>query len=72
MLTLHEALLRDRELDIEGRERLYDDARELIHAEWGLDRDPLRRSEVDRIMADLKHRLAKKLWKWLPIHIRLN
>jgi len=61
MLTLHEALLRDRELDIEGRERLYDEARELIHAEWGLERDPISRSEVDRVMADLKHRLAKKL-----------
>lgn len=61
MLTLHEALLRDRELDIEGRERLYDEARELIHIEWGLGRDPISRSEVDRVMADLKHRLAKKL-----------
>lgn len=61
MLTLHEALLRDRELDIEGRERLYDAARELIHAEWGLCRDTMGRSEVDRVMADLKYRLAKKL-----------
>lgn len=61
MLTLHEALLRDRELDIEGRERLYDEARDLIHIEWGLGRDPISRSEVDRVMADLKHRLAKKL-----------
>ena len=61
MLTLHEALLRDRELDIEGRERLYDEARELIHIGWGLGRDPISRSEVDRVMADLKHRLAKKL-----------
>ena len=61
MLTLHEALLRDRKLDIEGRERLYDEARELIHAEWGFERDPISRSEVDRVMADLKYQLAKKL-----------
>jgi SNF2 family DNA or RNA helicase len=61
MLTLHEALLRDKDLDIEGRERLYDEARMLIHAEWGLEHDPISRSEVDRIMADLKFRLAKKL-----------
>ncbi|WP_114217151.1 SNF2-related protein [Ochrobactrum sp. 3-3] len=61
MLTLHEALLRDRDLDIEGRERLYEEARELIHAEWGLGHDPIGRSEVDRVMADLKYRLAKKL-----------
>lgn len=61
MLTLHEALLRDRELDIEGRERLYNEARDLIHQEWGFERDPIGRSEVDRVMADLKYRLAKKL-----------
>lgn len=61
MLTLHEALFRDRDLDIEGRERLYDEARELIHIEWSLGRDPIGRTEVDRVMADLKYRLAKKL-----------
>lgn len=61
MLTLHEALLRDRELDIEGRERLYDEAREIVHTEWSLSRDPVGRTEVDRVMADLKYRLAKKL-----------
>ena len=61
MLTLHEALIRDRDLDIEGRERLYDEARELIHIEWCLGRDPVGRTEVDRVMADLKYRLAKKL-----------
>lgn len=61
MLTLHEALLRDRDLDIEGRGRLYDEARSLIHAEWGLGHDPIGRTEVDRIMAGLKYRLAKKL-----------
>ncbi|WPZ34057.1 SNF2-related protein [Thalassobaculum sp. OXR-137] len=61
MLTLHEALLRDRELDIEGRERLYDEAREIVHTEWSLSRDPIGRTEVDRVMADLKYRLAKKL-----------
>lgn len=31
MLTLHEAFLRDKDLDIEGRERLTDEARELIY-----------------------------------------
>ena len=61
MLTLHEALLRDRELDIEGRERLMEEARELIHDEFGLSRDSIGRSEVDRVLADLKYRLVKKL-----------
>lgn len=61
MLTLHEALLRDKDLDIEGRERLTDEARELIHDEFGLARDPIGRSEMDRVIADLKYRLVKKL-----------
>lgn len=61
MLTLHEALLRDKELDIEGRERLIEEARELIHEEFGVARDSIGRSEVDRTIADLKYRLVKKL-----------
>jgi superfamily II DNA or RNA helicase len=61
MLTLHEALLRDKDLDIEGRERLTEEARELIHDEFGLARDAVGRSEVDRMIADLKYRLVKKL-----------
>lgn len=61
MLTLHEALLRDKDLDIEGRERLMDEARQLIHDEFGLPRDAIGRSEVDRVLADLKYRLVKKL-----------
>jgi superfamily II DNA or RNA helicase len=61
MLTLHEAHLRDQELDIEGRERLTQEARELIHDEFRLARDSLGRSEVDRVLADLKYRLVRKL-----------
>ncbi len=61
MLTLHEALLRDRELDIEGRERLTEEARELIHEEFGYPRDSAGRIEVDHTLADLKYRLVKKL-----------
>jgi superfamily II DNA or RNA helicase len=61
MLTLHEAHLRDGELDIEGRENLYEEARRIIHDEWKVSRDIIGRSEVDRIMSDLKYKLAKKL-----------
>jgi SNF2 family DNA or RNA helicase len=61
MLTLHEALLRDQQLDIEGRERLLNEARDIVHEEFGFARDSIGRSEVDRILADLKLRLAKKL-----------
>ncbi|KVQ47209.1 helicase [Burkholderia cepacia] len=61
VLTLHEALLRDKELDIEGRERRIEEARELIHEEFNLPRDSVGRGEVDRVLADLKYRLIKKL-----------
>lgn len=61
MLTLHEALLRDKELDIEGRERLTEEAREMVHEDYGLARDSIGRSEVDRLIADLKYRLVRKL-----------
>ena len=63
MLTLHEAHLRDRELDIEGRERLISEARELIHEEFALPHDSMGRSEADRVLADLKYRLLIKLDK---------
>ena len=61
MLTLHEAFLRDKDLDIEGRERLTNEARELIYEEFKFSRDSIGRSEVDRVLADLKYRLVKKL-----------
>jgi superfamily II DNA or RNA helicase len=61
MLTIHEAVLRDRDLDIDGREKLYSEARDLIHEEYALSRDPVGRSETDRILADLKLRLVKRL-----------
>jgi len=61
MLTLHEALLRDKQLDIEGREVLINEAREMIIEETGLSRDGIGRSEADRILADMKYKLVKKL-----------
>jgi superfamily II DNA or RNA helicase len=61
MLTIHEAVIRDRELDIDGREKLYAEARELIHVEYALPHDTIGRSEADRVLADLKLRLVKRL-----------
>lgn len=61
MLTIHEALLHDKELDIEGRELLINEARELIHEEFNIPDGIMGRSEADRILADLKYRIVKKL-----------
>jgi len=61
MLTLHDALVRDRALDVDGREALNREAREMIHEQFNLEQDHLGRSEADRIYADLKYKLVKKL-----------
>jgi superfamily II DNA or RNA helicase len=61
MLTLHEAILKDQELDIDARQRLLDEARELIHDEYGLSRDAVGRGQVDAILADLRVKLLRRL-----------
>lgn len=61
MLTLHEAIIRDRELDIDRREKLLNEAKAVIHEEYKLGDDPVSRSQVDQILADLKLRLVKKI-----------
>jgi superfamily II DNA or RNA helicase len=60
-LTIHEAILKDQALDIDGHQRLIAEARRLIHHSTGLPDDPVGRGEVDRILADLKLRLIRKL-----------
>ena len=49
-LTIYEGILRDRDLDIDGRERLFDEARVLIHLEYRLANDAIGRSEADRVL----------------------
>jgi superfamily II DNA or RNA helicase len=61
MLTIHEAILKDQALDIDGHTQLLNEARLLIHGETGLPDDAVGRGEVDRILADLKLRLIRKL-----------
>jgi superfamily II DNA or RNA helicase len=61
MLTLQEALIRDKELDIDGRESLMAEARGLVKEEFALTDDPIGRSEAERIIAELTYRLARKL-----------
>jgi len=61
MLTIHEAILRDDALDIDGHSFLMEEARKLIHEEARLAHDAVGKSEADRILADCKLRLIKKL-----------
>ncbi|MCC6740100.1 MAG: DEAD/DEAH box helicase family protein [Planctomycetia bacterium] len=61
MLTVHEAIVRDQDLDIDSRQRLLGEARELIHEEYQISRDTLGAGKVDSILADLRLKLLKKL-----------
>ncbi|MBK8173473.1 MAG: DEAD/DEAH box helicase family protein [Sandaracinaceae bacterium] len=61
MLTLHEAIIKDQELDIDARQQLLDEARDLIHDEYEISRDPVGRGQVDAVLADLRVKLLKKL-----------
>lgn len=60
-LTIHEAVLRDRALDIDRREALYTEARGLIHEEYRCPLDAVGRSQVDQILADLKLKVVRRL-----------
>ena len=62
MLTLQEAIIKDQLLDIDARNRLHDEARDLIHEEHGIARDdPVSRGQVDAILAMLRVRLLKRM-----------
>ncbi len=61
MLTIHEAILKDEALDVDGHAGLMEEARGLIRQETNLPDDMVGRSEVDRLLADYKVRLLKKL-----------
>jgi len=60
MLTIEEAVERDEHLDVDGRNAILNDARELIHKHYGLARDTFGIAEADRVLADLKYQLLKK------------
>ncbi|NCC58866.1 MAG: helicase, partial [Synergistales bacterium] len=61
MLTIHEAIVKDQSLDIDGHLELLNEARRLIMVENKLPDDPIGKGEADHILADMKLRLLKKL-----------
>ena len=62
MLTLHEAIIKDQQLDIDARNQLHDEARDLIHEEHGIARDdPVSKGQVDAVLATLRVRLLKRM-----------
>ncbi len=62
MLTLYEAIIKDQQLDIDARNELYDEARDLIHEEHNIPRDDaVSKGQVDAILAELKVQMLKRL-----------
>lgn len=61
MLTIHEAVVCDENLDTDGRDRAMSDARDLIQQMHGLPNDAMGRAEADRLLADAKIQLLRKL-----------
>jgi superfamily II DNA or RNA helicase len=60
-LTVQEGLMHDGKLDIDARDAAFKEAKELIHIEFDLGEDRMAGFEAERILADLKRRLLKKM-----------
>jgi len=61
MLTIHEAMVCDDNLDTDGRDRAFMEARELLRSMHSMADDLMGRAGVDRLLADAKLQLLKKL-----------
>ena len=62
MLTVHESVIKDQELDLDGRNRLRDEARELIHEIYKLPKDDLvAQGQVDAVLAELRCQVLKDM-----------
>ena len=66
MLSLHQAIVCDENLDADGRDRAMSEARELMRKLNQLPEDRLGYAQSDRLLADLKVQLLKKLGEDIP------
>ncbi len=66
MLTIHEAIVCDDNLDVDGRDRALNEARQLIRAMFNLSADAIGRAETDRLLADARVQLLRKLGEDIP------
>ena len=71
MLTIHESVVCDENLDADGRDRALAEARELIRHMNHLAADVIGRAEADRLLADAKLHLLRKLGEKLPEEVSL-
>jgi len=60
-LTVQEGLMHDGNLEIDARDGAFTEAKKLIRIEFGLGDDRMANVEAERILADMKRRLLKKM-----------
>lgn len=60
-LTVHEGIVFDSLHEVEKRNHAWQEARDLIRAEFRLGTDQLGEAEADRVLADIRRKLLKKL-----------
>jgi len=60
MLTIQKAIERDERLDVDGRNRVLEEARGIIHQVRELPTDSIGKAQADRVLADSKVQLLKK------------
>ncbi|HML53153.1 MAG TPA: SNF2-related protein [Solidesulfovibrio magneticus] len=60
MLTIQEGIERDELLDVDGRNRVFEEARQIIHDIYSISHDAIGNAYTDQILADAKYQLLKK------------
>ena len=60
-LTIQEGLMHDAHLNIDARDTVFHEAKQLIRGEFGIADDQMGTVQVEGIIADLKRRILKKL-----------
>ena len=60
MLTIQEGIERDEILDVDGRNRVFEEARQIIHEIYAIPFDSVGNAQTDQILADAKFQLLKK------------
>ena len=60
MLTIQEGIVRDEMLDVDGRNQMFSEARQIIQEIHSLPQDQIGIAQADQILADTKYQLLKK------------
>ena len=60
MLSIQEGIVRDEMLDVDGRNQVLNESRQIIREMYSIAYDPIGNAQVDQILADSKYLLLKK------------